>query len=231
LVATTSNFGAVGAKPSHPKLLDDLAVRFVDSGWSLKWLHREIVFSAAYQQSSHVSDVKVKNDPDNALLSRANRRRLTIEQWRDAVLTATGELDDTIGGPSFRADDADQRRRTLYSRVSRLELNKMLALFDFPEPNVHAARRSETTTPLQKLFVLNSRFMSRRSEALARRFENASGNGSGQAALEEGYLHLYGRSPTDEEAELCLAFVNDGGGDWQQLAQILLAANEMMFID
>ncbi|MFP6612536.1 MAG: PSD1 and planctomycete cytochrome C domain-containing protein, partial [Pirellulales bacterium] len=100
LVATTSNFGAVGAKPSHPKLLDDLAVRFVDSGWSLKWLHREIVFSAAYQQSSHVSDVKVKNDPDNILLSRANRRRLTIEQWRDAVLTATGELDDTIGGPS-----------------------------------------------------------------------------------------------------------------------------------
>ncbi|MFP6613646.1 MAG: DUF1553 domain-containing protein, partial [Pirellulales bacterium] len=175
--------------------------------------------------------VKVKNDPDNILLSRANRRRLTIEQWRDAVLTATGELDGAIGGPSFRADDADQRRRTLYSRISRLELNKMLALFDFPEPNVHAARRSETTTPLQKLFLLNSRFMSRRSEVLARRFENASGTGSRQAAIEESYLHLYGRSPTDEETELCLAFVDDGGGDWRQLAQILLAANEMMFID
>ncbi|MEE2707386.1 MAG: PSD1 and planctomycete cytochrome C domain-containing protein [Planctomycetota bacterium] len=231
LVETTSNFGALGAKPSHPKLLDDLAVRFVDSGWSLKWLHREIVFSAAYRQSSQVSDVKVRNDPDNILLSRANRRRLTIEQWRDAVLTATGELDGTIGGPSFRADDADQRRRTLYSRISRLELNKMLALFDFPEPNVHAARRSETTTPLQKLFLLNSRFMSRRSEVLARRFENASGTGPRQAAIEESYLHLYGRSPTDEETELCLAFVDDGGGDWRQLAQILLAANEMMFID
>lgn len=231
LVATPSNFGSLGARPSHPKLLDDLAVRFVESGWSLKWLHREIVLSATYQQSCATDAAKKTSDEQNVFLSHANRRRLTIEQWRDAILAATGELDDTIGGRSFQADDPNQRRRTLYSRISRLELNKMLALFDFPEPNVHAARRSETTTPLQKLFVLNSEFMSRRAQSLAQLLEKSTAATSKRQALDEAYRRLYGRKPTNDEAELCLEFIDSEQDNWQQLAQVLLAANEMMYLD
>jgi hypothetical protein len=194
-------------------------------------LHREIVLSATYQQSSRADGESAETDQANALLWRANRRRLSIEQWRDAVLAATGELQDSFGGRSFRPDSADERRRTVYARISRLELNKMLAMFDFPEPNVHSAQRAETTTALQKLFVLNSPFMARRAEALARLMEAKDAGASGRAALDETFLRLYGRPATEPEANYCLEFIDDSDGDWQQLAQVLLAANETMFID
>jgi hypothetical protein len=238
LVGTPSNFGALGMAPTHPELLDDLAVRFMESGWSLKWLQREIVLSAAYGQSSG-GDYRVQSvDPENRLLARMNRRRLSVEAWRDELLVASGSLDRTIGGPSIDPQDPKEGRRTIYSAVSRLELNRMLALFDFPDPNVHADRRIETTTPLQKMFVLNSPFMVFQAARLAARLHQEvppENDQADQRRIERAYHLLYGRPPTGRELELGLAFLKDGEGDrlarWQEYAHVLLAANEMLFID
>jgi hypothetical protein len=112
LVRTPSNFGQLGDRPTHPELLDDLAVRFMDSGWSLKTLHREILLSATYQQSSDFRRDAAEIDPENRLLWRMNRRRLEVEPWRDAMLAVTGELDRTIGGPPLDLASGGNHRRT-----------------------------------------------------------------------------------------------------------------------
>ncbi|MFT5322525.1 MAG: hypothetical protein ACI8P0_000360 [Planctomycetaceae bacterium] len=175
LVDSPSNFGITGSKPSHPKLLDDLAVRFMDNGWSLKWLHREIMLSATYQQSSvpvPASAGMIKAvDPDNRLLSHFHRQRLSAEAFRDSVLAVSEQLDPEVGGPSGDADKADFKRRTIYSGVSRHKLSDTLQTFDFPDPAIHCAKRSDTTTPLQQMFVLNSPFMREQATALAERVE------------------------------------------------------------
>jgi hypothetical protein len=231
LVGTPSNFGALGERPTHPDLLDDLAVRFMDSGWSLKWLLREITLSATYAQSGGTTPT----DADNRLLGHMPRRRLSIEAWRDAVLSAAGRLDTAVGGPSIDPQDPAQRRRTVYSEVSRLDLNRMLALFDFPDPNAHSARRQETTTPLQKLFVLNSPFMAAQAAALVDRVgREVAGGGpdANQRRIRRAYLLLYGRAASEAEARLGLAFLAGGGPTrWRQYAQVLLAANEMLYVD
>jgi hypothetical protein len=235
LVGTPSNFGSLGERPTHPGLLDDLAVRFMEAGWSLKWLQREMVLSAAYRQSSTDDAATLAADPENQLLGRMNRRRLSVEAWRDAVLSAAGRLERTVGGPSINPQDPASRRRTVYSAVSRLELNRMLAMFDFPDPNVHADRRAETTTPLQKMFVLNSPFMVAQSEALADRLRaEAATDADERRLMERAYRLLYGRPPAEAEVRLGLAYL--GAGDdratrWRQYAHALLAANEMLFID
>jgi hypothetical protein len=237
IVATPSNFGTLGERPTHPELLDDLAVRFVKNGWSLKWLQREIVSSATYRQSS-TSPKSASQDPDNRLLGRMPRRRLPAEAWRDAVLAAAGRLDvSAVGGTSIDPLDPQQQRRTVYSKVSRLDLNRMLALFDFPDPNVSAERRAETTTPLQKLFVLNSPFMLVQAKALADRLHREVDDETSEGdrkQIERAYRLLYGRPPAEAEVELGLAYLA-GGSDraarWRQYAHVLLAANEMMFVD
>jgi hypothetical protein len=235
LVGTPSNFGALGERPTHPELLDDLAARFMTAGWSLKWLQREIVLSAAYQQSSKADTRRLVADPENRWLSRMHRRRLSVEAWRDAVLAAVGCLDQAVGGPSLDPQDPKERRRTVYSVVSRLELNRMLALFDFPDPNVHASRRIETTTPLQKMFVLNSPFMVCQAERLAERLMTEAPNGEAERCrIERAYRSLYGRGATEAEIRLGLTFLTEGDDHvarWQQYAHVLLAANEMLYID
>jgi hypothetical protein len=235
LVGTPSNFGSLGERPTHPELLDDLAVRFMDSGWSLKWLLREITLSAAYAQSCRPDARPAQADPDNRLLGHVPRRRLSVEAWRDAVLMAAGRLDTAVGGPSIDPQDPRQRRRTVYSAISRLDLNRMLALFDFPDPNTHSARRQETTTPLQKLFVLNSPFMAAQATALAERLGREvadSGAEAEQRRIHRAYLLLYGRPAAQAEVRLGLAFLAGGSSArWRQYAQVLLAANEMLCID
>jgi len=233
LVATPSNFGNRGAPPTHPDLLDDLAVRFMDRGWSLKWLHRQIVLSAAWRQASHIDEQNQRLDPANRLIWRVPRRRLSIEAWRDAILVVSGRLDGRVGGKSIDPREADQRRRTVYSRISRLELNPMLATFDFPDPNVHAERRIETTTPLQKLFVLNSPFMVHQAEALAR--VCLSHGNDDRKRIAWAYRAVYGRDVNQEELQMGLEFLAaaDVGPSarWEQYAQVLLASNEMLFVD
>ncbi len=210
LVRTPSDFGRQGERPSHPELLDDLVARFVANGWSLKWLHREIVLSAAYQQSSRTTDqARVALDPGNRWLARMSRRSLEVEAWRDAVLSATGMLDLQTGGPAIDLERADNLRRTLYGIVKRRELNDLLRLNDFPDPTTHSASRNATTTPLQQLFVLNSPFMQRQAAALVRRV-HALGS-SDRERIRAGYRLLYGRPATRWEEELGLAFLADAG--------------------
>jgi mono/diheme cytochrome c family protein len=238
IVGTPSNFGSLGERPTHPELLDHLATRFVRSGWSLKWLHREVLRSAAYQQSSRADSYQTI-DPGNRLLWRMNRRRLEVEPWRDAMLAVAGRLDGTIGGPSVDLSAGDNRRRTIYAAVSRHELHPLLRLFDFPDPNITSGERTVTTVPLQQLFVLNSEFMASTAKALAARLTGGPGPDDA-ARIRRAFLLLYGRSATEREVRLGLNFLAAGGKPggpasgltrWEQYAQVLLSANEFLYVD
>jgi len=253
IVATASNFGALGQRPTHPELLDYLARRFIALGWSLKALHREIVLSATYRQASVDVPANSALDPDNQLLWRMNRRRLDIEAWRDGLLSVAGTLDKSLGGPSGNLEAPDFHRRTLYGTISRHNLNSLLRLFDFPDPNITSERRTVTTVPLQQLFVLNSEFVIQRARVLAARVTSAASDDVGR--IREAYRILFGREPTTAERELGLAFLAEVvpvedpaiGGEskagtasaptesglsrWEQYAQVLLGSNEFTFVD
>jgi hypothetical protein len=231
LVRTPSDFGRQGDRPTHPELLDDLAARFVANGWSLKWLRRELVLSAAYRQSSRTVDrSKVGLDPDNRWLARMGRRRLEVEAWRDAVVSVAGGLDDTLGGPALDIDRADNSRRTLYASIKRRELPDLLRLYDFPDPTTHSAARLPTTTPLQQLFILNSDFMRRQSAALASRL--AATPGDDASRIRAAYRLLYARPATEKEVRLGSAYLSEGGAEaWRQYAQVLLGSNEFLYVD
>ena len=228
LVETPSNFGKAGRPPTHPALLDDLAVRFMENGWSLKSVLREIVLSATYGQQSRRYVEKQAKDPANRLLWRSNRRRLDVETWRDSILAATGQLDASMGGASMDPNDPNVHRRTLYAYISRFELSPLLALFDFPDPNVHSAKRALTTTPLQKLFVMNSAFILQQAEALAARFTKDADETPAQR-IARAYQLLYARPPTDAEVQAGLDFLGSDSSRWTQYAQVLLAANELLY--
>ncbi len=233
LVETPSDFGAQGARPSHPDLLDDLAARFVAAGWSLKWLHREIVLSATYRQASGHDAAKSAVDPDVRWLWRMSRRRLEVEAWRDAMLAVSGELKGDLGGPPQDLGDARNQRRTLYGIVKRRELHDMLRLNDFPDPTAHSAARVPTTTPLQQLFVLNSPFVQRQAAALARRLA-AEVPGGAEARIRRAYALLFGRTPREGEIRRALDFlaaVKPTEAAWVEYAQVLLGSNEFLFID
>jgi hypothetical protein len=233
LVTTPSNFGLLGAKPSHPELLDDLAVRFMENGWSMKRLIREIVLSSTYRQCSDDSEANRAIDPENMYLWRMNRRRLSIEQWRDSILAAGDNL-DRLGGKSLELTDKKNVRRTVYGRVSRKKLNDMLMQFDYPDANVHAAKRSATTTAVQKLFVMNNPFMVEQAKRLAKR---VAGEGVAASAeqVQSIYSILYSRQPSAAELDLALGFLQLPAESqltrWEQYSHALLAANEMSYID
>jgi hypothetical protein len=234
LVRTSSNFGHLGERPTHPELLDHLATRFIQSGWSIKALHRDIVLSATYQQSSRFDAVNQAHDGDNKLLWRMSRRRLEVEAWRDAMLAVADNLDRTLGGPSQDLFAANNRRRTFYGSVSRHELNSLLRLFDFPDPNLTSDQRTETTVPLQQLFVLNSDFMVRNAKALAARVL-AGPETEDAARIRQAFFLLYSRPATEPEVELGLRFLAGPSEGtltrWEQYAQVLLSANEFMYVD
>ena len=233
LVGTPSNFGSQGQRPTHPELLDDLAVRFMNNGWSVKSLVREIVLSATYRQNSRLDAAKQAIDADNEYLWRMNRRRLPVEMWRDSILAVSGELE--FGDcKSLEVDAPANHQRTVYARISRLKLNDLLMQFDYPDANVHAEKRSVTTTATQKLFVLNSPFMLAQARALAARL-TASSRESNLSRVERAYQLLYGRLASSAETKLALEFLGKAETPemprWEQYAQTLLAANEMLYVD
>jgi mono/diheme cytochrome c family protein len=234
IVGTPSNFGMLGEKPTHPELLDWLAQELIESGWDLKHVHRLMVTSTAYQRSSVAEGDGTTKDPDNQLLWRANRRRLQVEAWRDSLLAVSGTLQPMFGGPTFNLS-ANSPRRTVYAKVSRHELDGLLRLFDFPDANITAETRTETTVPQQQLFVLNSPFFLEQARALAGRLQReATGP---EAQVQRAYRLLYGRAPLAEETEIGLAFlrgkdtVNTETPRLVRYAQALLASNEFIFID
>jgi mono/diheme cytochrome c family protein len=240
LVATSSNFGKLGERPTHPELLDHLATRFLAGGWSIKAMHREIMLSATYQLSCASDERNIQVDPANELLWRMNRRRLDVEAWRDALLTVSGELDGQVGGPPQDLGAGNNRRRTLYASVSRHNLDGLLRLFDFPDPNITSGTRSVTIVPLQQLFVLNSDFMIARARGLAARL--AAEEKDDRSRIHKAFVRLYGRPPSAREIQLGLAFLTapetETAGEartalsrWEQYAQVLLGANEFTFVD
>lgn len=204
LCATTSDFGHLGDKPSHPELLDWLARRFVAEGWSLKKLHRVMLTSRAWRQS-HVSTCEARAkliDPSNRLLWRWTTRRLEAEQIRDAVFAATGELDLKAGGPSV---DSGKPRRTIYTKVLRNTRDPLTDVFDAPQNFNSTPSRDTTTTPTQSLFLANSRFMSDRAEAMAKDLsEHLKDDGE---RVDAAWWRSAGRAPTTDEREESLAFL------------------------
>ncbi len=230
LVGTPSNFGTQGHAPTHPQLLEDLTARFVDNGWSLKWLHREIMLSAAYQQSSRLIEASDKTDPTNQWTWRMTPRRLDIEAWRDSIIKVSGELDLTPGGPSADAN-GELSRRTVYSEISRGRLHPMLKLYDFPDASQHFPKRLETTTPLQQLFVMNSAWMERQALSLSKLDADITDSTERIGAL---YRRTFSRDATASEVELGLAYLQQRQADlghqpWEEYAQVLLGSNEFIY--
>lgn len=236
LVDTVSDFGTQGERPSHPELLDDLTRRFIDDGWSLKRLHREIMLSNAYRRSSQYDARAAATDPDNRLLWRMNRRRLDIEAWRDALLAVAGNLDLTRGGPPVELTAAGNVRRTLYGRIDRSDPDDLLRLFDFPDPSGHSPNRAPTTTALQQLFVMNGPFMVRQAGELAKQL-TAGEPATADAIVRRAYRRLFTRPPTATELKLGTEFLasddekTPSPAAVKQYAQALLGGNEFLFVD
>ena len=231
---TPSDFGAQGDRPTHPELLDDLARRLMDNGWSLKWLHREILHSATWQQVSEADPVAEQKDPANQYLSHMNRRRLDFEPWRDAMLAASGVLDLTMGGKSISLDQVGNHRRTLYGSVHRRDMSNTLLMHDFPDPTQHSPKRSQTTTALQGLFLINVPLLAEQAGHLADRLEKEL-PGQPQRKVARAYALLFSRSPTTDETRLALQFLGAEPSQQQerfkQYAQVLLSTNEFLYVD
>jgi Protein of unknown function (DUF1553) len=233
IVSTASNFGKLGDQPTHPELLDTLAVRFIESGWSVKWLHREIMLSATYQLRSDSDPANAAKDADNQFLWRMSPRRLDVEAWRDALLAVSNRLNRTLGGHSLDLNSATNVRRTLYAGISRYHLDSTLAVFDFPDANVTSDQRSVTTAPQQQLFVLNSAFMIKTSQAFASRLQKSAQGDEARIVL--AFQLAFNRAPTEAEKKLSLEFLHAASADkltrWEQYAQALLATNEFNWVD
>ena len=212
LVKTSSDFGTRCEPPSHPELLDHLALWFMEHGWSLKELHRLIMLSATYQQSSgevRSSEFGVGNsahmlDPENRLLWRMNRQRRDFEGLRDSLLAASGELDLAMGGkPVNLFERPFTKRRTVYGYIDRQFLPGTLRAFDFANPDLHIPQRHQTTVPQQALYLMNSTFVVERAQAFAARVATLPAENRVRAM----YRHAFQREPSFGEMEQALVFV------------------------
>jgi hypothetical protein len=223
LVGTPSDFGIQGLPPTHPELLDDLAARFIASGWSLKWLHREIMQSAIYRQSSHPRADAMEVDPTNQFLWRTNPRRMDIEAYRDSLLQASGRLDLTLYGQSEDLDEST--RRTVYSTISRgRSSGDIMKLYDVPAPLAHIPMRQPTLNPQQALFVMNSAFVQEQAAALA---EQVQQEPTVEAKIQSLYKRIFSRTASAEEVALGAKYL--AGADVARYAQALLSTNEVIF--
>ncbi|WP_165232092.1 PSD1 and planctomycete cytochrome C domain-containing protein [Aquisphaera insulae] len=208
LVRTPSDFGIRAEPPSHPELLDWLARRLIDGGWSTKAIQRVILLSSTYRQRSGgqggtADEIATNKDPENRLLWRMNPHRLTFEEARDSLLAVTGELDPRQGGrgePLFGGSES--RRRTLYGEVDRQFLPGVYRTFDFANPDLHIPVRSETTVPQQALFALNHPFSAARARALSARLP-----GRDEAAIRALFVAAFQREPTAAEASAAVEFL------------------------
>lgn len=242
LVRTPDDFGTRGMPPTHPELLDYLATKLLEDKWSLKQVHRRIMLSKVYQQSSVENITARMADPHNTLLWRMPRQRLGLEAMRDAMLAASGELSHVAGGRPYRMLATPVvPRRSVYAFVNRDIVSPLMSTFDAANPNACTAKRPETIVPQQTLFALNSDFIQDRAAAMVKAVLAATADVDDQAShlsiIRALYRRTYSREPDDEEFDAARAFVesqrtkNDHITSWQRLAHALLAANEFVFLD
>jgi hypothetical protein len=242
LVETASDFGRSGTKPSHPELLDWLATEFVREGWSIKRMHRLIVLSATYRQSSRVEPVGAARDSDVRWLWRYPSRRMESEVMRDSMLWVSGQLNLSMGGRGF--DLFNNRgglsgfkpvetysgagfKRMVYAHKVRREREAVFGAFDCPDAGQSTARRRESTTPIQALNLLNSRFTVEQAEAFGRRVESEVG-GDAVRQVERSYALALGRRPTQQELGTVVPVVREHGP--AVLARALFNSNEFLFV-
>jgi hypothetical protein len=218
LVTTPSDFGLRSDPPTHPELLDDLADSLVRSGWSVKSLHRRIMLSSTYQQSSATRPGALERDPENRLLWRFNRQRLDFEAMRDSVLAVSGALGPGLGGPSSQlTDQAFARRRTIYGFIDRQNLDGLFRTFDFAVPDATSPRRFVTTVPQQALFLMNSPFLHEQARQLtttigvpaptAAAATSANPAGDCSEAVRRLYRRVLGRAPDVDELAMATNFI------------------------
>ena len=240
LVRSPDNFGSTGETPTHPELLDYLAVRFIENGWSTKKMIREIVLTRAYQLSGKHDDANYKLDPDTMLLWRMPTRRLEAEAIRDAVLTVSAKLNRTplkgtmLGalpkkkkGVGAAADDSNYRSVYL-AMVRGAPLPEILALFDIANPNLVVAQREVTTVPAQALFMINSPFAGAHAKAFAGRLQ-AYSSFDDAAKINQAYLIALGRPASAADTKRALAYLSEGNS-WASFCQTLLASAEFRYI-
>jgi hypothetical protein len=228
IVRTPNNYGKLGVPPTHPELLDYLARRFVESGWSIKSMHRLIMLSAAYQQSSEPDPRMFAADPDNDSFGRMNRQRLEAEPFRDALLAVSGSLDETMGGPAFR--ELGTPRRTLYLMTIRSDRSNYRMLFDAADPTAIVDQRIDSTVAPQALFLMNDPFVADRAKSLADRVKKQR-LADDPSRIDWLYHLLYGRPATDRETQIGLSMLRSGPGAWPRYCQVLLCANEFVYAD
>jgi mono/diheme cytochrome c family protein len=246
IVDSPNDFGKNGSRPTHPALLDWLAVEFRDGGQSFKKLHRLILLSSAYRQSCTHNEANAKKDGDNRFLWRMNRRKLDAEAVRDSVLAVSGQLRLDMGGPGYALfrfkddhspiydhtdvkfiNDPTTYRRTVYRFVVRSVPNPFLECMDCADPNISVPRRNETLTALQALALLNDPFMIQQSTYFARRLERHSSDPREQIDL--AFRLAFGRRPTAEESAAVVAYTRRHG--LVNSCRLLFNANEFLFVD
>ncbi len=217
-VATPDDLGNMSSPPTHPELLDWLAATFVENGWSIKTLHRQIVLSATYGQSSGSNPAFAEQDPDNRLFWRYNLRRFTFEQMHESLLAIAGELDLGRGGKPVPISSSDfAQRRAIYTLIDRRNPPELLTQFDFPSPDVPSGRRHLTLVPQQALFLMNSPMVMETARKLAAK-PGFAGLKSDEQRVTALYLAIYQRWPTPDEVALGLRYVagNPGGTGLEQ---------------
>ena len=259
LVTTPDDFGLRSDPPSHPELLDYLAWKFMESGWSIKAMHRLLMLSSVYQQSSDDHHRHETRDPDNRLLSKWNRRRVDFEAMRDTLLFATGKLVPAIGGRPVALQSQDpanpnaySKRRAVYGTIDRNNLLSLLGYFDFANPDLSTAQRDITTVPQQALFFFNDSFVMQQACSLAARadfqlFETT------RERIQYVYQQLFQRDPTPSEIDLANQFFASEESavsrqensttnpaalgrlrplqTWERFVHVLLMSDELMFVD
>jgi hypothetical protein len=249
LVRTTDNFGTTGETPSHPELLDDLAVRFMEDGWSIKTLVRRIVLSHAYRLAASDDRRARAADPENRLLWRMNRRRLDAECIRDTILAVSGQLKQEMGGPDFATDLAtdygfqhSSTRRSVYAPVFRNALPELFDAFDFADPSMVVGRRNVSTVAPQALYLMNHPFILEQSRHAARRLLSETKSGRNESRIERAYRLALGRVPSQGELRIATEFLDrsEDAGDgasagpeeaWALVFQALFATIDFRYID
>ncbi len=215
LVRSPDNFGTLGDTPSHPELLDYLTRRFMDSGWSVKRLIKEIMLSSTYQQSSFGSEEVIKLDPENRLLARMNRKRLDYEAFRDTLLFVSGQL--------------QKKGRTIYRPILRLRVDQTRMMFDGPDPlNIIPERPTTTTTP-QALYLMNNKYVAIASGLVRDILERDRSLKTPEAKIEQAYLRLLGRRPSSEETQIGKEYLQRGS--LENYINILFCTNEFVYLD